>query len=374
MRTEEKYAKLKRSVSGIMLMILCVLSFSLVSAEALPIDEYIQSSKTAWLNDVIYDKINEYGDGEDYNLYSVNCNTSGYGYFTVKVKILSELGPDEKVGVSVFKTEFTYEMYPLWEYHGKKIESIKYSFGSDGTSGFYIDISGPTNMEYQLYVDFHRAKNWEYENNNIIEWANPIDVNNTIHGGTGCPGRSYDYDYYEVDIPSEGIISFEMDRTPNNNHSIMIYDGKKSQIWKTKATSESKIVSKKIKVKTGKIYVKIFGTNSDRYDFKVVHKQTTNTPNKPKITGRYGLDKGFKMTWNNPGGVFSGYQFQYSKDKKFKNNVVSKWIGGKKTNKISIMGLERDTMYYCRIRTYNKVKNKTYYSAWSDVDFAFTKY
>ena len=229
-------------------------------------------------------------------------------------------------------------------------------------------------MRYKFNVRFHKANNWEFGSNNRIYDANAFDVNNTIHGST-CMGSPYiDFDYFEMEIPSQGIITFEMDRTPKSNHTIMIYDSNKKQIWKTKATLESHVSSKEIKVKPQKIYIKIFGTNTDRYDFKIAHKQTTNIPNKPKIIESYKLNKGFKVTWNNPGGIFSGYQFQYARDEKFNYNVTSKWIGGKKTNKITISGLERNQVYFCRIRTFNKVNNKMYYSAWSDVDTVFTKY
>ena len=46
--------------------------------------------------------------------------------------------------------------------------------------------------------------------------------------------------------------------------------------------------------------------------------------------------------------------------------VSSKYVSGKNTTKTVINGLEKNTDYYFRVRTYNKVNNKMYYSPWSE--------
>ena len=160
-------------------------------------------------------------------------------------------------------------------------------------------------------------------------------------------------------------MTFEMDRTPKNNHTIIVYDEKPSLLWQTKVTSGSH-VSKNIKVKTGTVYIKIYGTNNEKYDFVLTHKQTTNTPGKTHITRLWGINKGMKIAWKKAIGTFNGYQIQYSKDEKFKNGVSSKYVSGKNTTKTVINGLEKNTDYYFRVRTYNKVNNKMYYSPWSE--------
>ena len=145
----------------------------------------------------------------------------------------------------------------------------------------------------------------------------------------------------------------------------MVYDEKPSLLWQTKVTSGSH-VSKNIKVKTGTVYIKIYGTNNEKYDFVLTHKQTTNTPGKTHITRLWGINKGMKIAWKKAIGTFNGYQIQYSKDEKFKNGVSSKYVSGKNTTKTVINGLEKNTDYYFRVRTYNKVNNKMYYSPWSE--------
>ena len=59
----------------------------------------------------------------------------------------------------------------------------------------------------------------------------------------------------------------------------------------------------------------------------------------------------------------TGYQVQYSTDKKFKANVYNKYVKGYKKKKI----------YYVRIRTYMSVGGKYYYSTWSKVKAVKTK-
>ena len=376
MRTEEKKrTKFIKGISGIMLMLMCVLAFSWVVGAAI-VDQYIYSAEGAGCGYAVYGKIKKNQDGDLYSLYNISGDSSSAkrGYFLVKLKLLSELDSNEDLSVSAFTTEFSFTIKEIWKYSGKMKRNIKFKVGAYENSSFYFHIGGPENMKYQFYVEFHETENWETEPNNSAGYASPVDVNKTIHGNTVGSNGSFDYDYYEIDIPSPGIITFEMDRTPKNNHGIMIFDGKKSQLWKTKATSENHIVSKKIKVKTGKIYIRIFGKNSDQYDFRVTHKQTTNTPNKTRITGIEGLDKGFQVTWMNPGGKLSGYQIQYAKDSSFKQGVKSKWVKNKNKNKnkVSIGGLEKDTAYYVKIRSYYKDNGKTYYSDWSNYNFVRT--
>ena len=375
MKTKEKQTtKIRKSVAGILFMLVCIFAFSwVVSAEMQYRDEISREHNDRLNPDRIDDRlcirgaIDEYGNPDCYLKDSFSTNDFVYGYYTLHFKSLSHFDSDEELIIEIFDAD-NYGSYLLWCYEGKVQKTITANIGNNEGEGFYIRIQGPRNFQYQFYFDFHKARNWEDEHNETLENANRIKFNYKMHANTGCfeYNHTYDYDYYEVEIPSTGIMTFEMDRTPKKNHTVMIFDEKRKALWQTKITSGSH-VSKKLKVKPGKIYIKIFGTNNERYDFIVKHKQTTNEPGRTKITGRWGLNNAIKFTWKNPGGIFSGYQIQYSKDKKFNSGVSSKWIGGKKTTKIVIGNLEKKTDYYVRIRTFNKVNNKTYYSAWCDV-------
>ena len=371
MRTKErKTKKVRESLFRIMLMLISVFSFScMVSARKY--DSYygettsdFDDAKTIHNGDVITGSIDPY---QNYDCYALGASIDQYGYYSFKFKALSDYQNDSKIDISIFIQDYDGD-YPFWNYSGKVQQSLKANIGCEGSTPLYIFISGPDNMKYRISMQFHEADNWEKEDR--YQSATLIDHNKKIHGNSCYDLGRYDFDYYEMDIPSPGVITFEMNRTPKSYHQILIYDGKKTQLWKTKATSDSHVVSKKIKVKSGKIYIRIFGKNTDEYNFKVVHKQTTKTPNKTKITGTERLDKGFQVTWMDPGGKLSGYQIQYAKDSSFKQGVKSKWVT--KKNKISIGGLEIGTSYNIRVRSYYKENGKIYYSDWSNNSYVRT--
>lgn len=77
--------------------------------------------------------------------------------------------------------------------------------------------------------------------------------------------------------------------------------------------------------------------------------------------------KSFKVYWKKASGI-SGYQIQYSTDKKFKRNTKSLYAKKAKTS-LTVKKLKAKKKYYVRIRTYKNVKlnGKTVkvYSSWS---------
>ena len=75
-----------------------------------------------------------------------------------------------------------------------------------------------------------------------------------------------------------------------------------------------------------------------------------------------------KMTikWNKNTAV-TGYQIQYSTDKKFKKNVKTITIKKNSTISKTIAKLTKNKKYYVRIRGYKTVSKVNYYSAWSSI-------
>lgn len=63
----------------------------------------------------------------------------------------------------------------------------------------------------------------------------------------------------------------------------------------------------------------------------------------------------------------TGYQIQYSTDKKFKKSVKTSTVTKYKTSSKTIKKLKAKKKYYVRIRTYKKVGSVKYYSGWSKV-------
>ena len=91
MRTEEKKrTKFIKGISGIMLMLMCVLAFSWVVGAAI-VDQYIYSAEGAGCGYAVYGKIKKNQDGDLYSLYNISGDSSSdkRGYFLVKLKLLS---------------------------------------------------------------------------------------------------------------------------------------------------------------------------------------------------------------------------------------------------------------------------------------------
>ena len=97
--------------------------------------------------------------------------------------------------------------------------------------------------------------------------------------------------------------------------------------------------------------------------FRIVPKGTT-------LSRLSSVSRGFVVRWKRQRAQTSGYELQYSTNKKFSKRAVRKVMvkGNKKASK-RITGRKPGKKYYVRIRTYKSVKakgkTKKFYSAWS---------
>lgn len=120
--------------------------------------------------------------------------------------------------------------------------------------------------------------------------------------------------------------------------------------------------------KVGTATVKVTGkgkyTGSAKATFKINPKKVTG------LTLKAGRGK-LAVSWKKVSGV-TGYQVQYALNKNFKS---AKKVTIKKaaTVKKTIKNLKAKKTYYVRVRAYQKVNGKTYWSAWSDAAKAGTK-
>ena len=90
------------------------------------------------------------------------------------------------------------------------------------------------------------------------------------------------------------------------------------------------------------------------------------------ITSVKAKDKAFTVKWKKKSDI-TGYQIQYSTNKKFKKNSKKIQIKQAKTTSKKITGLKSSKKYYVRIRTYKLVKKKKSYSSWSKKKCITTK-
>lgn len=97
---------------------------------------------------------------------------------------------------------------------------------------------------------------------------------------------------------------------------------------------------------------------------------------KPKATSVSKLKTGkgyIKVYWKKMTTQTTGYEIDYSTDKKFKSDVEKITITKNKTTSKKIGNLLNKKKYYVRVRTYKIVKGVTYYSKWSSVKSIKTK-
>ena len=104
-----------------------------------------------------------------------------------------------------------------------------------------------------------------------------------------------------------------------------------------------------------------------------IEQSFTIAPKSVSITSVSALSKGFAVSWKK-GKDITGYEIQYSVNRKFKTKTSKKvLVTGKKTQKKQIKKLTVNKNYYVRIRTYKTVKGKKIYSNWSSAKSVKTK-
>lgn len=102
-----------------------------------------------------------------------------------------------------------------------------------------------------------------------------------------------------------------------------------------------------------------------------VTKTYTIKPRGTSIKKLTKLSKGFTVKWSKVSSA-TGYQIQYSTNKKFKKSSLST-IRKRTATSSKVRSLRGKKKYYVRIRTYKKVGRTTYYSAWSSAKAITTK-
>ena len=101
-------------------------------------------------------------------------------------------------------------------------------------------------------------------------------------------------------------------------------------------------------------------TEEDSNSGKVTVPKATSI--KGKIIAK---KKAFLVKWKKQTGI-TGYQIQYSTNKKFKNKGSKiKTVKKPSTTKLIVKKLKSRKKYYVRIRTYKTVNGTSYYSEWS---------
>lgn len=126
--------------------------------------------------------------------------------------------------------------------------------------------------------------------------------------------------------------------------------------------------------------------NVGKYTVKVTFKENYSgsksmtysiNPKGTSVSKVTAAKKGFKVTWKKQKTQTTGYQVQYSTDKKFKKNNKIVTISKNSTTSKSVGKLKAKKNYYVRVRTYKTVKfggkSVKLYSGWSKAKSVTTK-
>ena len=130
-----------------------------------------------------------------------------------------------------------------------------------------------------------------------------------------------------------------------------------------KVDSDGKVTIAKKFIGKAEIMIRSASTQNYNAASKTI-AVTVNPPGtsikKVKNTGR----KKATVFWKKSG-VATGYEIQYSTNKKFKSGIKSKIVKKKGTAKLVLPSLKKGKTYLVRIRTYKTVNNEKFYSLWS---------
>lgn len=164
--------------------------------------------------------------------------------------------------------------------------------------------------------------------------------------------------------------------TAKLSYSSTTYTGKTKKPAVTAKFGSKKLTSKDYKVKyatscksSGKHKVVI--TLKNNFSGKKTLYFTIN-PAKPKVKKVSGAKKALNVTLSKKtSSEATGFQIQYSTNKKFKSAKTK--TASYKTTSVKLSKLSAKKKYYVRVRTYKTSSGKKYYSGWSSVKYAKTK-
>lgn len=167
-------------------------------------------------------------------------------------------------------------------------------------------------------------------------------------------------------------------RTVSLSSAAYTYNGKTKKPSVTVKDNKGKIISKsnytvtyakgRKNVGTYKVTVQFNGrpySGTVSRTFKINPKSTSIKLEKGK--------KEFTVKWKKVSKQASGYQIQYSSNKKFKSKNKTITVKGYKKTSKTIKKLKKNKRYYVKIRTYKTVGKTKYYSNWSKVRTVKTK-
>ncbi len=295
------------------------------------------------------DKISSFNVGE--SSYAFNSSCSGHDFEFIK----NEYAPCSEMYCAVYKCKNCGETKRERLNPAAHTEAVNEEFPRGCT------YSGATEFRYCSVC------NKVIDERKVIPAKGHSFIDESVKGGFGKEGKAYVY-CADCDEVTENEKLYPVSRTVLSL-SKFYYDGKNQKPSVYVSTSDGYALDKAYytveypkDMKTpGKHKIKLTlkgkysGTKTLTYYIKVNYTYFT----------RYRYSTNYvKLYWEKEKKV-SGYQIQYSTDKKFKKNVKKYKSKGAKNTIKKIGSLKSKKKYYFRIRAYKKLGDKTYFSDWS---------
>jgi len=273
------------------------------------------------------DKATDYYDG----CVDKICNVCDYEYKTVIPKIDSiKLSQKSYIYDGKVKTPKVI----IKDRTGKQLTenkdyTLKYESGRKNVDSYGIDITFKGNYEGYNYLSF--------------------DIKGTLKSAS-LSKTSYTYTGKTIKPSVKSV---------KGNDGIALYDYFDYSVSYSKGC-------KNVGQYTVTIKGKDYYTGTIKKTFKINPKGTS-------LSSVSAKKKAFTVKWKKQATQTTGYQIQYSTDKKFKKNNKTVTVSKNKTTSKSISKLKAKKKYYVRIRTYKTVGKTKYYSSWSKVKTVTTK-
>lgn len=181
-----------------------------------------------------------------------------------------------------------------------------------------------------------------------------------------------------IDIKGHATISVKSVKPSKASKAVTFKSGNK----KIATVSSKGVVKGK---KAGKVKITVTAKANKKLKKSVTMKVKDLKPTSISISASKGTSlskvkaarKSFSATWKKQSKQTSGYQLQYSTNKKFAKSVKTSTISKNTTVKKTVKSLKAKKTYYVRVRTYKTVKvgkkSVKIYSGWSTAKKVKTK-
>lgn len=159
----------------------------------------------------------------------------------------------------------------------------------------------------------------------------------------------------------------------------------KSAVWTGKAIRPApKVVCRDIVLTKGTDYSVRYSNNKNVGTATVtitgkgcytgtVKKTFSILPRGTSVTKVTGGVRSITVKWKKQTSQTDGYLIQTATNRTFSRNTKATLVKSNRTTSKTISKLKRKTRYYARVRTWKRVRGKTYYSQWSNVKSAKTR-